>query len=100
LVQQRKLVEIAAARQALEQQIEQTKAAYEHQVLNDLSDEEKKVAELIQDLVKANQKTGEQILQSPLPEARRRLCAPASRWRPRRADASRARPVRGYVFGS
>src|SRR5579871_5827101 len=37
LVQQRKLVEIAAARQALEEQIEQTKAGYEHQVLNDLS---------------------------------------------------------------
>jgi hemolysin D len=66
LVQQRKLVEIAAARQALEQQIEQTKAAYEHQVLNDLSDAEKKVAELSQDLVKADQKTGEQILRSPI----------------------------------
>ncbi len=66
LVQQRKLVEIAAARQALEQQIEQTKAAYEHQVLNDLSDAEKKVAELSQDLVKADRKTGEQILRSPI----------------------------------
>ena len=30
LVQQRKLVEIAAARQALEQQVDQTKAGYEH----------------------------------------------------------------------
>ena len=66
IVQQRKIVEIAAARQALEQQIEQTKAAYEHQVLNDLSDAEKKVAELSQDLIKADQKTGEQILRSPI----------------------------------
>jgi hemolysin D len=66
LVQQRKLVEIVAARQALEQQIEQTRAAYEHQVLNDLSDAEKKVAELSQDLIKADQKTGEQILRSPI----------------------------------
>jgi hemolysin D len=66
LVQQRKLVEIAAARQALEQQIEQSKAAYQHQVLNDLSDAEKKVAELSQDLIKADQKTGEQILRSPI----------------------------------
>jgi hemolysin D len=66
LVQQRKLVEIEAARQALEQQIEQTKAAYEHQVLNDLSDAEKKVAELSQDLVKAEQKASEQILRSPI----------------------------------
>jgi hemolysin D len=66
IVQQRKIVEIAAARQALEQQIEQTKAAYEHQVLNDLSDAEKKVAEFSQDLVKAEQKTGEQIMRSPI----------------------------------
>jgi hemolysin D len=66
IVQQRKIVEIAAARQALEQQIEQTKAAYEHQVLNDLSDAEKKVAEFSQDLVKADQKTTEQILRSPI----------------------------------
>jgi hemolysin D len=66
LVQQRKIVEITAARQALEQQIEQTKAAYEHQVLNDLSDAEKKVEELSQDLVKAEQKTSEQILRSPI----------------------------------
>jgi len=66
LVQQRKLVEIAAARQALEEQIEQTKAGYEHQVLNDLSDAEKKVAELSQDLIKAEQKTEEQVLRSPI----------------------------------
>jgi hemolysin D len=66
LVQQRKLVEIAAARQALEEQIEQTKAGYEHQVLNDLSDAEKKVAELNQDLIKAKQKTEEQILRAPI----------------------------------
>ena len=66
LVQQRKLVEIAAARQALEEQIEQTKAAYEHQALNDLSDAEKKADEFSQDLVKAEQKTSEQILRSPI----------------------------------
>ncbi len=66
LVQQRKIVEITAARQALEQQIGQTKAAYEHQVLNDLSDAEKKVAELSQDLIKAKQKMDEQILRSPI----------------------------------
>lgn len=66
LVQLRKLVEIAAARQALEEQIEQTKAGYEHQVLNDLSDAKKKVAEFSQDLIKAEQKTDEQILRSPI----------------------------------
>jgi membrane fusion protein, hemolysin D len=66
LVQQRKLVEIAAARQALEEQIEQTKAGYEHQVMNDLADAEKKVAEFQQDLVKAERKIEEQILRSPI----------------------------------
>jgi hemolysin D len=65
-VQQRKMVEIAAARQALEEQIGQTKAAYEHQVLNDLSDAQKKADEFSQDLVKAEQKTSEQILRSPI----------------------------------
>ena len=66
LVQQRKFVEIAAARQALEEQIEQTKAGYEHQILNDLSDAEKKVAEFQQDLIKAEQKAKEQVLWSPI----------------------------------
>jgi hemolysin D len=66
IVQQHKMVEIAAARQALEQQIQQTKGNYEHQVLNDLSDAEKKAAEFSQDLVKAEQKTDEQILRSPI----------------------------------
>ena len=46
VVQLRKLVEITAARQAPEEQFEQTKSGCEHQVLNDLSDAEKKVAEL------------------------------------------------------
>lgn len=66
VVQQRKMVEVEAARQALEQQIGQTKAAYEHQILNDLSDAEKKVAQLSLDLIKAEQKTGEQISRSPI----------------------------------
>ncbi|MDB5513568.1 MAG: HlyD family type secretion periplasmic adaptor subunit [Tardiphaga sp.] len=66
LVQQRKLVEIAAARQALEQQLEQTKAGYERQVLNDLSDAGKKVDELSQDLVKAERKASEQMLRAPI----------------------------------
>jgi hemolysin D len=66
VVQEHKTVEITAARQALEQQIEQTKAAYEHQVLNDLSDAEKKAAEFSQDLIKAEQKTDERILRSPI----------------------------------
>jgi hemolysin D len=66
IVQQRKLLEVAAARQALQQQIAQTKAGYERQVLSDLSDAQKKVDELSQDFVKAERKAAEQILRSPI----------------------------------
>jgi hemolysin D len=66
IVQQRRLMEIAAAQRALEQQVQQTKAAYEHQVLNDLSEAQKKMAQLQQDLVKAARKTHEQVLRSPI----------------------------------
>jgi hemolysin D len=66
LVQQRKLAEIAAARQSLERQVAQTKAGYEHQILNDLSDAAKKVDEFGQDLVKAEQKASEQVLRTPI----------------------------------
>jgi hemolysin D len=66
MVQERKLVEVEAARQALEQQVEQTRAGYERQVLSDLSDAQKKVDELGQDLVKAERKSSEQILRSPI----------------------------------
>jgi hemolysin D len=59
-------VEIAAARQALEQQREQTKAGYERQILNDLSDAEKKADEFSQDLIKAEQKSSERRLRSPI----------------------------------
>jgi hemolysin D len=66
LVQQRRIVEVEAARRALEQQVEQTTSGYERQVLNDLADAEKKVAQLAQDLVKAEQKSAERILRSPI----------------------------------
>jgi len=66
MVQEHKIIEVTAARQALERQVEQTKAGYEHQMLNDLSDAEKKVAELGEDLVKAERKTAEQVLRSPI----------------------------------
>jgi hemolysin D len=66
LVQQRKLVEIEAARQALEQQLGQTKSGFERQVLSDLSDVQKKVEEFSQDFIKAERKMDEQILHSPI----------------------------------
>lgn len=66
IVQQRKLVEIEAARRALEEQLDQTKSGFEKQVLSDLSDAQKKADEAEQDLVKAERKIDEQVLRSPI----------------------------------
>jgi hemolysin D len=66
VVQQRKLVEIEAARLALEQQAGQTKSGFERQVLSDLADAEKKADEFAQDLVKAERKIEEQVLRAPI----------------------------------
>lgn len=66
IVQSRKSVEIEAARQALAQQLGQTRSGFERQVLSDLSDAQKKVEELGQDLVKADRKMAEQVLRAPI----------------------------------
>ena len=66
IVQQRKLTEIAAARRALEKQLDQTRAAYAHQLFTDLTEAERKAGELIQDLVKAERKLSEQVLRAPI----------------------------------
>ncbi|WP_315759667.1 MULTISPECIES: HlyD family type I secretion periplasmic adaptor subunit [unclassified Bradyrhizobium] len=66
IVQTRRLVEIEAARLALEQQLAQTKSGFERQVFSDLADAEKKTEELTQDLVKAERKIAEQVLRAPI----------------------------------
>jgi hemolysin D len=66
VIQQRKLKENAAARQALEKQVEQTRGAYAHQLFTDLAEAERKVGGLTQDLVKAERKASEQVLRAPL----------------------------------
>jgi len=66
IVQERKLVEIEAARRALEQQLAQTKSGFERQTLADLTDARKKADEFAQDYVKAQEKAEEQILRSPI----------------------------------
>jgi membrane fusion protein, hemolysin D len=66
VVQQRKLNEIEAARKALVQQLDQTKSGFERQVMSDLADAQKKADEFSQDLVKAERKTDEQVLRSPI----------------------------------
>jgi hemolysin D len=65
-IQQRKLIEIEAARKALVRQLDQTKSGFERQVFSDLSDAQKKVDEFRQDLVKAERKLDEQTLRSPI----------------------------------
>ncbi len=57
---------IAAAREALERQRDQAQAEYTHKILSDLSEAEQKVAELTQDLIKADQKIEERRLRAPV----------------------------------
>ncbi|QOZ75367.1 HlyD family type I secretion periplasmic adaptor subunit [Bradyrhizobium sp. CCBAU 53351] len=66
IVQERKLIEIEAARRALEQQLAQTRSGFERQVLSDLSDAQKKADEFQQDAIKTQRKTDEQLLRAPI----------------------------------
>jgi hemolysin D len=66
VVQQRRTVEVTAARQALESQREQVTAEFAHKVLSDLADAEQKVAQLTEDLIKADKKKEEQLLRAPV----------------------------------
>ncbi|WP_349963368.1 HlyD family type I secretion periplasmic adaptor subunit [Rhizobium sp. ZPR3] len=62
----RQLVEIDAARSALERQREQTRAEYEHQLLSDLTDAQQSVNEQTEDLIKAERKLAETELRAPI----------------------------------
>jgi hemolysin D len=66
IIQQRKLKENAAARQALEKQFEQTRGAYAYKLFTDLAEAERKAGGLAQDLVNAERKASEQILRAPI----------------------------------
>lgn len=66
ILQERKLAEIEAARLALDQQLAQTRAGFERQVLVDLSEAQRKVDVLKQDFVKAQQKSIERVLRAPI----------------------------------
>ncbi|OCI90921.1 hypothetical protein A6U85_25435 [Agrobacterium sp. 13-626] len=65
-VDSRQLVEIDAARSALERQRDQVRAEYQHQVLSDLTDSEQDVSEQTQDLIKAQRKLAETELRAPI----------------------------------
>lgn len=56
VVQQRKAVEVAAARAALEAQRAQARAEYAQGVVSDLAEAEQKAAQFADDLIKAEKK--------------------------------------------
>jgi hemolysin D len=66
VVQQRKVAEIAAARQALEAQRDQAKAEYAQGIFSDLSDAEQKAAQAADDLIKADKKIADETLRAPI----------------------------------
>ena len=66
VVQQRRLVETAAAKAALAQQREATRAEYVRGIFTDLAEAEQKVGQLTEDIVKAERKMSDQILRAPV----------------------------------
>jgi hemolysin D len=66
IIQRNRTGEAAAAREALQQQREQTIAEYAHKTLSDLSDAQQKVAQLTQDVIKADEKVEERLLRAPV----------------------------------
>ena len=66
VVQQRKMVEVAAAKGALEAQRRQARAEYAQGIVGDLAEAEQKSAQLAEDLVKAEKKIEDQVLRAPI----------------------------------
>jgi hemolysin D len=65
-VQSRKRTEVEAAQRALEQQRDQAKSQYAVDVLQKLTEAQQKAAQLTQELVKADYRTSETELRSPI----------------------------------
>jgi hemolysin D len=66
IVQQRKAVEIDAARAALEAQRRQTQAEYAQDIVSDLAEAEQKAAQSADDLIKADRKIEDETLRAPI----------------------------------
>lgn len=73
IVQQRRAIEITAARQALEAQREQTRAEYARGIIGDLAEAEQKAAQLAEDMIKAEKKLQDQVLRAPVAGAVQQL---------------------------
>lgn len=65
-VQERRTMELRAARKALEWQREQTKAEYENAVLKELAEAEPKAAQFAEDMVKAKKRVSDFTLRAPI----------------------------------
>ena len=66
IVQERRAVESAAARQSLEHQREQTKAEYVRAIMSELADIEPKAGQFAEDLVKTEKRMQDQVLRAPI----------------------------------
>jgi hemolysin D len=73
VVQERRAVQSAEARRALESQREQTRAEYAHGIMTDLSDAELKAAQFREDLAKAEKHVRDQTLRAPIDGAVQQL---------------------------
>lgn len=65
-VQERRAVEVAAARKALEAQREQARAEYTRGIMTELAEAEPKLAQFSEDLVKAEKRMQDQVLRAPI----------------------------------
>jgi len=66
IVQQRKAVEIEAAREALVAQRRQAQAEYAQDIVGDLAEAEQKAAQSADDLIKAEKKIADETLRAPI----------------------------------
>ena len=66
LVQREHAIELSSAKNALERQLDQTRAEYARNILSDLSDARRKADDLAQDVAKSKQKLEERFLRSPV----------------------------------
>jgi hemolysin D len=66
IVQQRKAIETAAAREALEWQRRQARAEYAQGIVSDLADAEQKAAQSAEDLIRTEKKMQDQVLRAPI----------------------------------
>lgn len=66
VIQERRTVELTAARRALEWQREETKSEYENAIMKELADAESKAAKFSEDMIKAQKRVNDLTLRAPV----------------------------------